>query len=110
MLGKCGHSVAARRPEPATLCERLQAFDKPRGGEDRGFESRFPLHQNREELRKLLSSKGRGTQGRKRSLAVHAARIPLGIVATLANRQDAPAWVALRETDTTMTVDLDRAP
>jgi transposase len=54
----------------------------------------------------------RGKQGLKRSLAVDAAGIPLGIVAAPANRHDAPLLEptldALRVTDTVMTVHLDR--
>jgi transposase len=54
----------------------------------------------------------RGKQGLKRSLAVDAAGIPLGTVVAPANRHDAPLLEptldALRVTDATMTVHLDR--
>jgi transposase len=54
----------------------------------------------------------RGKQGLKRSLAVDAAGIPLGTVAAPANRHDAPLLEptldAVRMTDITMTVHLDR--
>jgi transposase len=54
----------------------------------------------------------RGKQGRKRSLAVDAAGIPLGMVAAPANRHDAPLLMptldAVRLTDGAMTIHLDR--
>src|SRR5688500_11181569 len=54
----------------------------------------------------------RGKQGLKRSLAVDAAGIPLGIVAAPANQHDAPllgpTLDALNITDTGMVVHLDR--
>jgi hypothetical protein len=54
----------------------------------------------------------RGKQGLKRSLAVDAVGIPLGVIAAPANRHDAPLLEptldALRMTDAAMTVHLDR--
>ena len=54
----------------------------------------------------------RGKQGLKCSLAVNAAGIPLGTVLAPANRHDdpllAPTLDALRVTDATMTIHLDR--
>jgi transposase len=54
----------------------------------------------------------RGKQGRKRSLAVDAAGIPLGTIAAPANRHDAPLLAptldTLVVTDVAMTIHLDR--